>query len=156
MKNRKWFLALVAAAGAMGCVPCAHAQEVWVNAGMLSYHFDRSRPHREFNYGLGAEAIFAPDHALMAGTYKNSESFQSHYLGYVYRPFHWTPSGLKVSAGVALSVVDGYPSMNDRGWFAAPIPVVMVEGKKIGANFILLPNFNHGAALAMQLKLKAW
>ncbi len=145
----------------MGCAlslftVASQAQEVWVNAGMLSYHFDRAKQYREFNYGLGAEALFAPNHALMAGTYKNSESHQSEYLGYVYRPLHWKPGGIDVSGGLAVNLIDGYPSMNNQGWFVAPFPVVMVEGKRIGANFVLLPNFKHGGAVAMQLKIKTW
>lgn len=130
--------------------------DVWINAGLLSYHLDRSKDYRELNYGLGAEAVLAPNHALMAGTYKNSESQRSNYLGYQYRPLHWQPAGLDVSAGLAVSLIDGYPSMNDKGWFIAPFPVLAIEGKRLGANFMLIPNFKHGGAFAMQLKLKVW
>jgi hypothetical protein len=133
-----------------------HKPEVWMNAGMLSYHFDRDKHYREFNYGIGAEALFSPDHAAIIGTYKNSESHQSHYLGYEYRPFHWQPAGVNVSAGLAVSLIDGYPMMSNGGWFIAPFPVLSVEGKRVGANFILIPNIKHGGALAMQLKLKVW
>ena len=123
---------------------------------MLSYHFNRNKSYREFNYGLGAEAIVAPNHAFMLGTLKNSESHQSNYFGYQYRPFHWRPGGLAVSAGVAVSFVDGYPSKNNTGWFITPLPMLSIEGKQLGANVILIPNFSHGAALALQLKLKVW
>ena len=34
--------------------------------------------------------------------------------------------------------------------------MLSVEGKRLGANFILIPNVKHGGALAMQLKLKVW
>ena len=130
--------------------------DVWINAGLLSYHLNRSKNYREFNYGLGAEAVVSPNHAFMAGTYMNSESQQSNYLGYQYRPFHWQPGGWDVSAGVAVSLIDGYPSMSNKGWFIAPFPIVAVEGKRLGANFMLIPNFKHGGAFAMQLKLKVW
>src|SRR6185436_8358671 len=83
--------------------------EVWVNAGMLSYHFDREKHYREFNYGLGAEVFFTPEHGLIAGTYKNSESSQSKYLGYEFRPWHWQPGGTDVHFGFALTLLDGYP-----------------------------------------------
>ncbi|MBV8029911.1 MAG: hypothetical protein JO035_00225 [Betaproteobacteria bacterium] len=168
MGNSKSFLTLAAASALLLCTLGAHAQEsrslvmqdskpdVWLNAGMLSYHFDRDKHYREFNYGLGAEAIFSPNHAAIVGTYKNSESHQSHYLGYEYRPFHWQPAGLEVSAGVAVSLIDGYPMENNTGWFIAPFPVLNVEGKQFGANFILIPNIKHGGALAMQLKMKVW
>ena len=163
MNNSKWFLGALAAL----CAFAAGAQErplalteskpeVWLNAGMLSYHFDRDKHYREFNYGLGAEAIFSADHAALIGTYKNSESHQTHYIGYEYRPLHWQPGGVKVSAGLAVSFLDGYPMENNGGWFIAPFPVLAVEGKRVGANFILIPNIKHGGAIAMQLKLKAW
>jgi hypothetical protein len=34
--------------------------------------------------------------------------------------------------------------------------VLAIEGKRVGVNLILVPNFNRGAALAAQLKLKVW
>ncbi len=168
MKNSKWFLSALAMGAlsllAMPAVaqdrPTAFIKErktdVWINAGLLSYHLDRSKNYREFNYGVGAEAVVSLNHAFMAGTYKNSESKQSKYLGYQYRPLHWQPGGLDVSAGVAVSLIDGYPNMRNKGWFIAPFPMIAVEGKTFGANFMLIPNFKHGGALAMQLKLKVW
>lgn len=133
-----------------------NAPQVWINGGLLSYHFDRSKDYRERNWGLGAEAIIAPDHALMLGTYLNSENGRSHYAGYQWRPLHWQPYGFNVSAGLAGSVIDGYPTMNNRGWFLAAMPVLAIEGKRFGVNLILVPNFNHGSAIAAQLKLKVW
>lgn len=130
--------------------------DVWINSGLLSYHFDRNKNYREFNYGIGAEALFTPDHGAMAGIVKNSESRTTRYLGYQYRPFHWQPNGLDVSAGLAVAVLDGYPSMKNEGWFLAPLPMLSVEGRRLGANFILIPNVKHGGAIAMQLKLKVW
>jgi hypothetical protein len=171
MNNSKWFLTLLGGAALSLCALQAAAQEqrslvmqerktdVWLNAGFLSFHFDRSKHYREFNYGFGGEAILAPDHAVMAGVVKNSESETSHYIGYQYRPFHWQPAsldGVNVAAGLAVSLVDGYPTMSNKGWFIAPMPMVAVEGKKVGVNFILLPNIKHGGAVAMQLKLKIW
>ena len=165
MDKSKSFLAALACAA----LPlCAQAQEqksmvmqeskpeLWLNAGMLSYHFDRSKHYREFNYGVGAEAFFSPTHGVMAGTFKNSESEQSKYVGYEFRPWHWQPGGVQVHAGVALALLDGYPTMNNKGVFLAGFPFVAVEGKKIGANFLLIPNVKHGGAVAMQLKLKVW
>ena len=167
MNKSKSFLA-VAAAALLCCSLAANADEqrsplfqdgkpeVWVNAGMLSYHFDRSKHYREFNYGLGAEAVFSPKHAAIAGLYKNSESHETRYLGYEYRPVTWRSAGLNVSPGLAVALLDGYPMQNNGGWFVAPFPVLSVEGKRFGANFIFIPNIKHGAALAMQLKVKAW
>jgi hypothetical protein len=100
--------------------------------------------------------MFGPNHGLMAGIVKNSESHTTKYIGYQYRPFHWQPAGLDVSAGVAVALLDGYPTMNNKGWFITPLPMLSVEGKKIGANFIVIPNFKHGGAIALQLKMKVW
>ena len=152
------FLAALAVAGA--CSPKTSAQEykreLWVNPGFISYHFDRSKHYRDFNYGLGAEYTLAPNHALIAGIFKNSESETSKYAGYEWRPLHWQPSGVNVSAGLVAALMDGYPSMNNKGLFIAAFPTLSVEGKSFGANFILIPNLKHGGAVAVQFKLKAW
>jgi hypothetical protein len=162
MHKLKWIFALI-----LGVAPSAAvAQEqlprnwegktqVWLNAGFLSYHFDRNKDYREDNWGLGAEAVFRPDHVAVIGTYLNSDYHRSRYIGYQWRPLHWQPWGLDVHGGITVSVVDGYPSMVDKGWFIAPTPVLAVEGKRFGANFVLIPN-KHGGAIAMQLKMKVW
>jgi hypothetical protein len=158
MKNPTSFLAALGCCAALA-LP-ARAQEnppqVWVNGGLLSHHLNRNNDYREKNWGLGAEAILAPDHAFILGTYLNSENRRSDYLGYQWRPLHWQPLGVDVSAGAALSLIDGYPTTNNEGWFLAPLPVLAIEGKRVGVNLILVPNFSRGAALAAQLKLKLW
>jgi hypothetical protein len=158
MKNPTSFLAALGCCAALAFPAKAQesAPQVWVNGGLLSYHFNRNNDYREKNWGLGAEAVLALDHAVILGTYLNSENRRSDYLGYQWRPLHWQPLGVDVSAGVALSLIDGYPTMNNGGWFLAPLPVLAIEGKRIGVNLILVPNFNRGAALAAQLKLKVW
>jgi hypothetical protein len=158
MKNPTSFLAALGCCAALAFPAKAQesAPQVWVNGGLLSYHFNRNNDYREKNWGLGAEAVLAPDHAVILGTYLNSENRRSDYLGYQWRPLHWQPLGVDVSAGVALSLIDGYPTTNNGGWFLAPLPVLAIEGKRIGVNLILVPNFNRGAALAAQLKLKVW
>ena len=98
----------------------------------------------------------SPNHAAIIGTVKNSESHQSTFVGYEYRPFHWQPGGFDVGAGVAVALINGYPSKSNGGFFVAPLPMVSIEGKQFGANVILIPNIKHGAALALQLKLKVW
>src|SRR4051812_40487156 len=109
----------------MGCAALflafnAAAQEpfrprLWVNPGLFSYHFDRDKDYREKNWGLGAEYVFQRNHAAMIGTYINSENERSRYVGYQWRPLHWQPAGVELSAGVAVSLINGYPSMNDKG-----------------------------------------
>jgi hypothetical protein len=100
--------------------------------------------------------LLSPNHALIAGIYKNSESETSKYVGYEWRPLHWQAAGANVSAGLAASLMDGYPSMNNKGLFLAAFPTLSVEGKSLGANFILIPNLKHGGAIAVQFKVKVW
>ncbi len=158
MTNPTSFLAALGCCAALAFPASAQesSPQVWINGGLLSYHFDRNKNYRERNWGLGAEAIIAPDHALLLGTYLNSENGRSYYAGYQWRPLHWQPYGLNVSAGLAVSAIDGYPTMNNRGWFLAAMPVLAIEGQRVGVNLIFVPNLKHGAAVAAQLKVKVW
>jgi hypothetical protein len=164
IKSKLFLGALLGCAGAF-CASTAGAQQlniaefkprVWINAGLRSYHFDRQKDYRESNWGLGGEYVFKPNHVAMIGTFINSENHRSRYVGYQWRPLHWQPYGVNVSAGVSVSAINGYPSMSDKGWFIAPMPMISVEYKNFGANFILVPNVKHGGAVAVQLKLAVW
>ena len=130
--------------------------EVWLNGGVLSYHFRHDKDYREENWGFGGQVLFAPRHSVLAGTYLNSENSRSRYFGYAYRPFIREQNGVRVSVGVAFAAVDGYPSTRDGKWFPAAIPTLNVEGRRVGASVLLLPNFKQGPALAFELKLKVW
>ncbi|HWA36781.1 MAG TPA: hypothetical protein VG873_02865 [Burkholderiales bacterium] len=142
------------AAALAGAALSGHAQtQVWVNAGFISRHFDRSTDYREENWGLGAEAVFAPAHAAVAGTFINSERQRSRYLGYQWRGLRRQPAGVDVHAGVILALVDGYPATRNGNAFLAPVPYVAIEGRRVGVNFVMLHN-GETAALAMQLKLR--
>src|SRR3954452_12557727 len=117
MNKSKLFLAALIACGTSASFE-AGAQEfkpqVWLNPGLLSYHFDRNKDYREQNWGLGGEYVFRRAHALTLGSNMNSESQRSKYLGYEWRPLHWQPGGVNVSPGVAVSLIDGYPNMNNK------------------------------------------
>jgi len=132
--------------------------QVWLNAGQFSYHFDRSLDLREDNVGFGAEVLVAPDHALMAGTFINSNRARSHYAAYQWRPLHWEPAGIHVSAGIVIGAFDGYPNMRNGGWFIGAMPVLSVEGKWFGANFTIIPTIKDriDGAVAVQIKLRVW
>ena len=132
--------------------------QVWLNAGQFSYHFDRSLDLREDNVGFGAEVLVAPDHALMAGTFINSNRARTHYGAYQWRPLHWQPAGINVNAGIVVGAFDGYPNMRDGGWFIGAMPVLSVEGKRFGANFTVVPTIKDriDGAVAVQIKLRVW
>ena len=136
-----------------------YSPQVWVNPGIYSYHFDRSKNYRDNNIGVGAEVLITKNHGVMAGTFINSDRARSQYVAYQWRPLHWEIfESFNVSAGVILGAFDGYPRMRNGGWFVAPLPLLAVEGKRFGANFTIVPNYGnrlHGA-VAIQLKMKVW
>jgi hypothetical protein len=133
--------------------------QVWVNPGIYSYHFNRDKGYRDNNIGAGAEVLVTNEHGVMAGTFINSERARSHYVAYQWRPLHWQPAqGLHVSAGVIAGAFDGYPNMRNGGWFVAPLPLLAVEYRRVGANFTIVPDYGnrlHGA-VAIQIKLRVW
>ena len=159
MNKSKPFLGALAACCAM-FAPVADAQEfkpqAWLNPGLFSYHFDRDKDYKETNLGIGGEYLFARNHAAMLGIYSNSEGHRSKYIGYQWRPWHWQVRGFTVSPGIGVSLIDGYPNMNSKGWFIAPLPLIAIEGEKFGANLVLVPNVKHGGAIAVQFKMKLW
>ena len=132
--------------------------QVWLNPGIYSYHFDSSKGLRNNNIGFGAEVMLAPDHALMAGTYINSNDARTHYAGYQWRPWHWQYSGFTVTAGIAVGAFDGYPNYRQGAWFVAPLPMLAIEGRRLGANISLIPTVadRFDGALAVQVKLRVW
>ena len=134
------------------------SRQVWLNPGFFSWHFDRTRDFREDNWGVGVEVVLAPDHAVMAGNYINSDRERSHYAAYQWRPLHWRPHGIDVSAGIALGAFDGYPRVNNGGWFVAPLPLLAVEGRRLGANFSIVPTINDkvDGAIVLQIKFRVW
>jgi len=132
--------------------------KVWINPGIYSRHFDRGTDFRENNIGLGAEVLLAPDHALMGGSFINSQRARTRYGAYQWRPLHWQPGGIDVSAGIILGAFDGYPRYRDGAWFIAPMPVLAIEGGRVGVNLSIIPKVKDGmdAAIAVQIKLRVW
>ena len=132
--------------------------EVWLSPGFFSYHFDRNLDLREDNWGVGAEVKLEPAHVLMAGKFINSENEHSHYLGYQWRPLHWQLGGTEIRVGMAIAALDGYPRVHDGGWFVAPLPILSVEGRRLGLNLSAVPTIEdrlHGAVI-LQFKLRVW
>lgn len=155
------FLPYIAGTAAGANAEATSAQwspQVWLNLGAYSQHFDQSKDFRENNNGFGAEVWFANDHALMAGTFINSDRARSHYGAYQWRPLHWRPAGINVGAGITLGVFDGYPSYRSGGWFPAALPVLAVEYERIGVNLFLVPTIANrlDGAVSVQLKLRVW
>jgi len=147
------------------CLACgAHAEEhdaplhVWLSPGIYSAHFDQSKGLRNGNPGPSVEVTWAQDHSAVAGTYINSNSARTRYAAYGWRPLHWDLAGWRVGAGVALGAFDGYPHYRNGGWFVAPLPLLSVEGERLGVNLSLIPTIRDrlDGAVAFQFKIRVW
>ena len=127
---------------------------IWVNGGMFSRHFERNRGFRENNYGFGVEAAFSDTNAATAGYFRNSDDVNSNYIGWVWKPWALGPAKL----GLVVAAFDGYPRVNNGGWFPAAFPVASLEYHAVGVNLIVIPTVGdrlHGAVVA-QFKLRIW
>lgn len=137
-------------------VPTMPVSEWWLNPGMVSYHLRRQdrATLQSHNYGLGAEYRFSSVGSLTAGWFENSRFERSTYLG-----GFWQPIDLGgVRLGLAVGVIDGYPSVNNGGWFAAVLPVVSYEYERIGLRLLLVPRLEHRVdpTLSLQLRVRVW
>ena len=130
--------------------------QIWLNPGIYSQHFDSGKGLRNNNVGFGAEALLARDHLLMAGSFINSNNARTRFGAYQWRPLHWRFSGFEIGAGIALGAFDGYPNYRDGGWFVAPLPVLAIEGTRLGVNLSFIPTVKNrfDGALAVQVKLR--
>ena len=136
----------------------AFSRQAWINPGTFSYHFDRNKDLREANTGLGAELALADDHVVAAGSFINSNRERSHYGAYFWRPLHWRPTGINVHAGIAVGAFDGYPNYRNGAWFPAVLPMLAVEGERVGANIFFVPTIKNrlDGAISVQFKLRVW
>nr|ALV86790.1 hypothetical protein [uncultured bacterium P11N2] len=121
---------------------------------MISRHFDRNKNFREDNYGLGAEVAFSKTNLATAGYFRNSDDVDSSYIGWVWKPWALGPTRL----GFVAAMFDGYPGVNNGGWFPAAFPVASIEYRAVGVNLILIPTIGdqlHGT-FVVQFKLHVW
>ena len=134
------------------------ALQLWLNPGSFSYHFDRDKNLREDNSGLGAELALADSHVLAAGSFINSNRRRSHYGAYFWRPLHWQPAGIKVHAGIAAGGFNGYPNYRNGALFPAALPMLALEGERVGANIFFVPTIKNrlDGAISVQIKLRVW
>lgn len=124
------------------------AADAWVSATTVSYHLDREQRFNERNPGLGIEYGLTENVRAVAGFYKNSISKESVYAGVA-----WTPLKVEaVSVGLVAGAITGYRIS------PAPmaVPVLMVEGKRFGANVLFVPPVMKDipATFALQVKIK--
>ena len=124
--------------------------DTWLVASIGSYHVQRDKQYCELNPGVGIE--HGDKWRLLAGTYHNSLCATSNYAGVSYTFVEaW---GLKF--GTALLAITGYEK-SKRGTEAviAPLPFVSLEGKRLGANLVLIPPYDDfKGALGLQVKVR--
>lgn len=127
---------------------------LWLNPGLISYHFNRDAGYRERNWGFGVQSNLSDTLFVTVGNYINSDNARSHYAGLAWQPL----SLYSARIGVAVSAFDGYPAMRDGGWFAAILPLISIHNERVGVNFTIVPNYSnrlHGA-IAAQFILRIW
>ena len=128
--------------------------QVWVNPGMVSYHFLTNQNLNGGNWGVGVEYRFNTIASLTAGRFYNSDRAHSNYAGMYYQPIAIGP----IKIGAVIGGFNGYSSTNNGGWFPALLPALTWEGDWVGANVFVIPTVGdrvHGA-ISLQLKLKVW
>lgn len=138
----------------IGWIDSKPINEVWLNPGFYSYHWQRDQGLNGDNYGFGGEYRFSTVLSATAGEFYNSDRDHSKYLGVYYQPISIGP----VRFGAALGGFDGYPKMRDGGWFLAAIPVASYEYERVGLNLSFVPSYKDRlyGALTFQVKLKVF
>lgn len=136
--------------------PMRTSSQVWINPGFYSLHFDREKQLRNNNIGIGVEIGFTEKHHFLAGTYINSNNSRSYYGAYLWRPLHAEFGNLHAFAGVAAGAFNGYTNYRNGGWFLAPLPVVGIEGDRVGINLSIIPTIKDrlDGAIAIQLRFR--
>jgi len=128
--------------------------EVWLNPGFYSYHWQRDAGLNGNNYGFGVDYRFSTTTSFTAGEFYNSNRATSDYLGFYYQPVAIGP----VRLGAAIGGFNGYPNMKNGNWFLAAIPVASVEYERVGLNLSFVPSYQNRlyGALSFQFKLKVY
>ena len=128
--------------------------ELWLNPGFLSYHWQRDKDLNGDNYGIGADYRFTTVLSATAGEFYNSNRETSKYAGIYYQPIALGP----VRFGAALGGFNGYPNEKNGGWFLAAIPVLSYEYERVGLNLMIVPSYKDRlyGSLSFQLKLKVF
>jgi len=127
-------------------------QEVWINPGFYSYHFDTEKNLNNNNLGLGVEYRYSTVNSITAGRFNNSDRKISYYAGWSWQPFALGP----VRLGGTLGVINGYPKANNGDWFPFVIPAASYEYKRVGISVTLIPTYKDViyGSLTVELRLK--
>lgn len=128
--------------------------EVWVNPGMYSFHFQKDQNLNNNNWGIGLEYRFNSVASATIGNFKNSDNDRSSYAGIYYQPIAIGP----VKLGLVAGGFNGYQSTNNGGWFPAVLPAITIEEGRFGANIFFIPTVGDkvNGAISLQLKVKLY
>lgn len=151
---------------ALACLPAAAnaaifsaiesqpVSELWLNPGFWSYHFQRDKGLNGNDFGLGAEYRYSTVSSVTLGFFDNSNRKTSHYAGWYWQPVALGP----VRLGAVFGAIDGYPDMQNGGWFAAAIPTASFEYGNLGVNLLFVPSYQNRlyGALSFQFKLRVF
>ncbi|SFC45527.1 hypothetical protein [Massilia yuzhufengensis] len=133
-------------------IESAPTSEFWLDTGFATAHFDSDKGLNGANKGLAAEYRFSGTMAATAGRFYNSDRQWSNYAGVIWQPYALGT----VRVGVALAAFDGYPKMRDGGWFAAAIPTLTYEYKRVGVNVGIIPTYRDRlyGGVSIQFKIR--
>lgn len=136
----------------------AERPQWWGVASVASHHFESAdkylgpgRKFNESNWGLGIEAQWRPRHGAAAGCYRNSVDENSCYALYQYTPISM---GRFVRVGGMVGLVNGYPGYNNGDFAPGGGFVLKAEGRRMGANLILLPRIPNSTPWVLGLQVK--
>lgn len=140
--------------GPVDVITPTEKSSLWINPGLYSYHFDQNKNFNSLNYGLGLEYQFSSVASITVGSYRNSYYQTSSYVGAYWQPLAVGPFHLGIVAGG----FNGYSNTHNGGWFPAILPVIALEGDRVGVNLIIIPSISNRVAgsLSFQLKVKVF
>jgi hypothetical protein len=132
----------------------SNKNKIWINPGLITYHFDQNKNLNALNYGIGIEYQFSNVSSITAGTFRNSNYETSNYIGMYWQPFLLGP----IKLGIVAGGFNGYSSNNNGGWFPAILPALTLENNWIGLNLLIIPTIpNHVAgSFSFQMKFKVF
>lgn len=131
-----------------------HPDELWLDTGFATYHFEDDRNLNGRNPGIGLEYRFSDSIAATAGRFYNSDRKHSRYVGLMYQPWSYK----RVRFGMVVGAFDGYPKMQDGDWFLALIPAATYEYKRVGLNVAFVPSYKDRlyGGISVQFKYRLW
>jgi hypothetical protein len=140
--------------GPFNLVESRPVDEIWLNPGFYSYHFDLEKDLNNNNLGLGVEYRYSTINSITAGRFHNSDRQVTSYAAWYWQPLESGP----VRLGMLIGALNGYPRARNGDWFLMAIPVASYEYKNIGINLTVVPTIKDTVygSLTLQFKLKLY